>query len=58
MRFYSGFAIDDAYATYGINPKKGAIVAVRPDGYVGAIAALEDTERVKNYIGRCVRLLS
>ncbi|KAJ9367457.1 hypothetical protein DTO282E5_7830 [Paecilomyces variotii] len=58
MRFYSGFAIDDAYATYGIDPKKGAIVAVRPDGYVGAIAALEDTERVKNYIGRCVRLLS
>lgn len=56
MRFYNGIAIDDAYTTYGVDADKGAIVAVRPDGYVGSIAALGDVNRIKEYLGQCVRL--
>ncbi|RFU79183.1 fad binding domain-containing [Trichoderma arundinaceum] len=30
-----------AYERYGVDPDRGAIVAVRPDGYIGLITALE-----------------
>ena len=30
------------HAKYGIDTAKGAIVAVRPDGYVGAVVTLDD----------------
>ncbi|KAI9375810.1 major facilitator superfamily domain-containing protein [Aspergillus egyptiacus] len=43
MRFYSGCALsDDVYAIYGVDPSQGALAVVRPDGYIGAIAALDD----------------
>ncbi|EJC99951.1 uncharacterized protein FOMMEDRAFT_92013 [Fomitiporia mediterranea MF3/22] len=29
-----------AYATYGISPERGAVVVVRPDGYIGLVAPL------------------
>jgi hypothetical protein len=33
-----------AYEHYGIDPHVGAVVIVRPDGYVSLLVGLEDTE--------------
>src|SRR5450756_1725443 len=35
MRFYNGTELEDAYKIYGVDPKKGAVAVVRPDGYIG-----------------------
>jgi phenol 2-monooxygenase len=37
------------YENYGINPARGCIVVVRPDGYVALVADLEDTAVVDSY---------
>lgn len=50
MSFYSGYELDDVYGTYGVDPARGAIAVVRPDGYVGAVAELGDVERVEAYL--------
>ncbi|BAE60182.1 unnamed protein product [Aspergillus oryzae RIB40] len=42
MRFHSGYETDDIYAVYGVDPAQGALAVIRPDGYVGTIAALDD----------------
>lgn len=55
MRFYNGTELEDAYKVYGINPKKGALVVVRPDGYVGTIAELEGTDRILRYLKGCLK---
>jgi hypothetical protein len=56
MRFYSGYALsDDVYKVYGVDESKGAIAVVRPDGYIGTIAALDDIERVDEYLRKCIR---
>ncbi|KAI5290563.1 hypothetical protein KEM54_001173 [Ascosphaera aggregata] len=47
--------LDDAYTIYGVSPKTGALPVIRPDGYIGVLATLDDTERVKSYIARCIR---
>ncbi|XP_006461738.1 hypothetical protein AGABI2DRAFT_185850 [Agaricus bisporus var. bisporus H97] len=39
----------NGYEYYGIDKKEGAIVIVRPDGYVGTIAPFNGTEHLKNY---------
>ncbi|BCS17739.1 putative phenol monooxygenase [Aspergillus puulaauensis] len=58
MRFYSGYELsDDVFAVYGVEESKGALAVVRPDGYIGAVAALDDVESVKGYLGRCVRTI-
>lgn len=58
MRFYSGYELsDDVYAVYGVEESKGALAVVRPDGYIGAVAALDAVESVKGYLGRCVRTI-
>ena len=46
MRFYDGSALDDAYSIYGVDPAQGALVVVRPDGYVGVVACLGDVQKV------------
>lgn len=38
----------DAYESFGIS-REGAIVVVRPDGYVGTIAPLDGPEHIDNY---------
>jgi phenol 2-monooxygenase len=38
-----------AYAEFGIDPHAGAIVCVRPDGYVGMVAPLEEADTVATY---------
>lgn len=55
MSFYSGYEIDDVYKTYGVDEAKGALAVVRPDGYVGMVAALQDVKCVEEYLERCVR---
>ena len=55
MRFYSGCALDDVYAAYGVAEDEGAIAVVRPDGYVGVVAALDDVKAVEGYLGGVLR---
>jgi len=38
-----------AYSTYGIDRRAGAIVVVRPDGYVGLVAPLDDVGVLNTY---------
>ena len=37
------------FAAYGIDPKVGAVVIVRPDGYVGTIAPYDRLEDLDAY---------
>jgi hypothetical protein len=57
MSFYSGYEMDDVYGIYGVDPERGAVAVVRPDGYVGVIAELADVERVDGYLKKCVRTI-
>jgi len=43
-----------AYETYGIG-SEGAIVIVRPDGYVAMASGLEDVESVNEYFDGFMR---
>ncbi|ODH26657.1 hypothetical protein ACO22_04489 [Paracoccidioides brasiliensis] len=52
MRFYDGSALQDVYATYGVPADKGVIAVVRPDGYVGVLAALDDVQRAESYFSK------
>lgn len=54
MTFYSGYELEDAYRIYGVDPAHGALVVVRPDGYVGLITELSDIARVDTYLSRIV----
>jgi len=42
-----------AYEKYGISPR-GAIVVVRPDGYVSLLVDLEDTDRIDAFFEKCM----
>ncbi|OJJ43909.1 hypothetical protein ASPZODRAFT_2113935 [Penicilliopsis zonata CBS 506.65] len=58
MRFYSGYEMDgvqDVYAVYGVDPDHGALVVVRPDGYIGLISCLDGTTQVENYLRGCLK---
>ncbi|KAJ5742513.1 uncharacterized protein N7511_011532 [Penicillium nucicola] len=55
MRFYNGSTPEDAYKIYGVDPTKGALVLIRPDGYVGTIAGLDGTAKVEEYLKGCIR---
>lgn len=58
MRFYSGYSLsDDVYSTYGVDEQQGALAVVRPDGYIGTIAALDNVQRVEDYLRRCIRTI-
>ena len=39
------------YEKYGIDKLRGAIVIVRPDGYVGMVAPYERVEDISAYFG-------
>lgn len=45
---------EDIYSIYGVPERKGAIVVVRPDGYVGGISRLEDVERIFSFLRDCI----
>ncbi|KAJ6619953.1 FAD binding domain-containing protein [Mycena sp. CBHHK59/15] len=39
-----------AYAAFGIDPHAGALICVRPDGYVGMVAPLNEAAQVSEYL--------
>ena len=45
-----GRAGGKGYEAYGIDPSQGAIVVIRPDGYVGMIAPVEGVQEVGQYL--------
>jgi phenol 2-monooxygenase len=53
MRFH-GVGKNDVYGIYGVEPRRGAIAVVRPDGYVGIVTHLADTRRIDSYLRRCL----
>ncbi|CAG8256827.1 unnamed protein product [Penicillium olsonii] len=55
MSFYSGYEMDDVYGIYGVDPEKGALAIVRPDGYIGVIASLADISRADRYLETLIR---
>lgn len=55
MRFYNGTELEDAFKIYGVDPKKGAVAVVRPDGYIGTIAELKDMKQIEGFLKRCLR---
>jgi phenol 2-monooxygenase len=46
-----------AYATYGIEPS-GAVVIVRPDGYVGFVSSLDAIRDVDDYFASFMKVAS
>lgn len=52
--YHEGFG--DAYKNYGVDPEKGAVVAVRPDQYVGWVGDLEDFKDLEAYFEGCLVL--
>ncbi|KAJ5567861.1 phenol monooxygenase [Penicillium hetheringtonii] len=54
MTFYNGYELEDVYGIYGVDPVRGALVVLRPDGYVGLVVALSDTGRVDEYLSRVI----
>lgn len=42
-----------AYSTFGISPN-GAVVVVRPDGYVGRITPLDDVRAINGYFAQFI----
>jgi phenol 2-monooxygenase len=53
MSFY-GLVDEDTYGIYGISEEQGALVVVRPDGYVGLAKMLEEAELVRRYFRGCL----
>ena len=39
-----------AYESFGIGPE-GAVIVVRPDGYIGSVLALDDVQGLSDYFG-------
>lgn len=54
MTFYSGYELDDVYRIYGVDPACGALVVVRPDGYVGLVAGLSDVTHIDTYLSHII----
>lgn len=55
MQFHGSCAGEDVYSVYGVQPALGAAVIVRPDGYVGVIASLDNVSLLAAYLEGCVR---
>lgn len=53
MTFHGPSAGDNVYDIYGIDPGHGAMVVVRPDGYVGQVVSL-GTADISSYLSRCL----
>jgi hypothetical protein len=58
MSFYNGTEPEDAYDTYGVPVESGLVAVVRPDGYIGMVAPLNEIASVDRYLGGCIRKIS
>ncbi|KAG0126603.1 putative phenol 2-monooxygenase [Tuber indicum] len=47
-----GDEFGEVYAAWGVDEEVGALAVVRPDGYVGAVAALSEVVVVENWLGK------
>ncbi|KAF2157678.1 phenol hydroxylase [Myriangium duriaei CBS 260.36] len=56
MSYHEGHG--EAYKNYGVDPVRGCVVAVRPDGYTGYIGELEDVDGLTNYFAGCLLAIS
>jgi phenol 2-monooxygenase (NADPH) len=45
-----------AYETFGVSPSAGALIVVRPDGYVGTIAPLDRVDVLDAYFDTNLKL--
>jgi phenol 2-monooxygenase len=54
MKTYSLAKREDAYEIYGIPKQDGALVVVRPDGYVGMLGRLDAPGLVEGYFEGCL----
>lgn len=54
MRFHGLADKEDAYEVYGVSREQGAIVTVRPDGYVGMLGSLSAVDEVEAYFRGCL----
>lgn len=57
MTFYNGYEMDDVYGIYGVDPEKGAVAIVRPDGYIGIVASLTNITRAQRYLAALIRTI-
>ncbi|KAH8091642.1 FAD binding domain-containing protein [Cristinia sonorae] len=46
------------YERYGIDPVRGAVVVVRPDGYVGIVSSFEDVKDIYDYFSAFLKVPS
>ncbi|MCJ1472380.1 hypothetical protein MMC13_001027 [Lambiella insularis] len=49
------YEAEDAYGIYGVDRERGAVCVVRPDGYVGVVAAMDDVTEIARYLERWLR---
>ncbi|KUL85566.1 hypothetical protein ZTR_08059 [Talaromyces verruculosus] len=54
MNFHGPMGPAPLYEIYGVNQSIGAVVAVRPDGYVGAVKSLGDAKSLGTYFDNCL----
>ncbi|KAL1303744.1 hypothetical protein AAFC00_007087 [Neodothiora populina] len=55
MRVYGTSKTEDAYEVYGVSKEEGAVLVVRPDGYVGVMSSLVGgVEAVDAYLCDCL----
>ena len=52
--YHEGYG--EAYKNYGVDRKRGCVVAVRPDQYVGWVGELEDFDQLQKYFDGCLIL--
>ncbi|RBR27018.1 uncharacterized protein FIESC28_00286 [Fusarium coffeatum] len=50
--YHEGYG--NAYGNYGVDRKRGCVVAVRPDQYVGWVGELEDFDDLNKYFEGCL----
>lgn len=54
MSTYGPAKREDAYEIYAIEKAAGALVIVRPDGYVGFVGSLDETAEVEEFLKGCL----
>lgn len=54
MNFHGPTDPAPLYEIYGVDQSRGAVVAVRPDGYVGVVKSLADARSLKAYFDNCL----
>ena len=54
MRTYGLAKKEDGFEVFGVSKDEGLIAVIRPDGYVGMLAALLDSKLVEDYFHGCL----